>query len=560
MIFRLKTLVGWAVFLFVGGALHAAEPIKFEPVPDEASRVVVVANQNDPESIQLARFYADRRDIPRENIVALDLPTGEVIEWGAFVQRLHTPLQEWLIAEGWIEAIGMDLFDDIGRRKISPAGHRISYLVTCRGVPLKIRHDAEIPPDAPTGANKNLKTNQAAVDSELALINMNAPRRDGFVRNPLFGKTNLGLFGSDEVVRVMRLDGPTYPSVRRLIESALDAEKQGLIGRALVDIGGPHQQGDKWFEEAARILTAAGWRPQVDRERSAFTSSARADGVAIYLGWYQSNVAGPFATPGFSFAPGAIALHLHSYSAKTMRLQNGGGWTGPLVARGVAATVGNVYEPYLEFTHHPHMMIAALLAGATWGEAAYISLPALSWQGIGIGDPLYRPTTVPLAEQIENIDRLPPRIAAYLMARGLEQPTDDEPPTAEQITAASRAFDRFPSLSLAWEAALLKAAAGDEAGAIRQLGIVGFLRRVRPEEYGLLIQMSDRLSAWGDSKAAMKVWEVLLQQQLPEKTRIAWLPRAIEVSKQANEFRQMTAWQKELRDLKPIETGEPKQK
>ncbi len=544
----------------LGGPIRAADPIKFEPVPDEAECVVIVANINDPDSVELARFYADRREIPRENIVSLDLPAGEEINWRTYIDRLHLPLQKWLIAGGWIEAISMDLFDEVGRQKISPAGHRISYFVTCRGVPLKIRHSNEIPADTPANASANLKTNRAAVDSELALINMNSPRRDGFISNPLFGKADLGLFGSDEVIRVSRLNGPTYPSVRRLIESALEAEKQGLIGRAMVDIGGPHKKGDVWFEEAAKILTAAALRPQVDRKRAAFTSSSRADGVAIYLGWYQGNVAGPFAAPGFNFAPGAIALHLHSFSAKSLRLQNGGGWTGPLVARGVAATVGNVYEPYLEFTHHPHMMIAALLAGATWGEAAYVSLPALSWQGMAVGDPLYRPTMVPLDQQVENIDRLPTRIAAYLATRGLEMPGEDESPTLEHIAGAVRAYDRFPSLSLAWEAALLKAASGDEAAAARQLGIVSYLRRIRAEEYGLLIQISRKLAAWNDKETATKVWEVLLQQTIPEKLRISWLPLAIKSANQANKFSQMTAWQKELRNLKPVPTGGPKKR
>jgi len=40
---------------------------------------------------------------------------------------------------------------------------------------------------------------------------------------------------------------------------------------------------------------------------------------ALYYGWYAGNVAGPFSQPGFKFVPGAIAAHIHSYSAATLR-------------------------------------------------------------------------------------------------------------------------------------------------------------------------------------------------------------------------------------------------
>jgi len=460
----------------------------FPVMADEAQRVVILANENDPDSVELARFYADRREIPRANIVALDLPAGEQISWRQFIDRLYTPLQTWLIEEGWMDAIVMDLVDDVGRQKVSTASHRISYLVICRGVPLKIGTSKDIPPDAPEGLSNNLKTHRASVDSELSLINQSDVRRDGFERNPIFGKPAPDMFARDSVVRVARLDGPTYSMARRLVESALTAERQGLIGRAMVDIGGPHERGDEWFEEAAELLAGLGWAPQVDRERKTFPVTARADAVAIYLGWYSGNINGPFATPGYQFAPGAIALHLHSYSAGSLRLADDRGWTGPLVARGVAATVGNVFEPYMEFTHHPHMFIGSLMAGATLGEAAYFSMPVLSWQSVVVGDPLYRPTQTPAASQTENLEALPLRWASYLVARHLEVKLSDASTeiSEEDHRMAREAFDNYPTLALAWQVARLKERSGDTAGGGAQLGLAGHLFPGRPEERGLV--------------------------------------------------------------------------
>lgn len=548
-------LFNWIIRSYVAGALAlvgGAAKVEFSPVADEAERVIIVANSNDPESVELARYYADRREIPRANIVALDLPAGEEIDWHQYVERLYTPLVSWLIANDWLEAIGMELFDEVGRRKLSTAGHRISYLVTCRGVPLKIRQTADLPEDAPNGISSNLKPHHASVDSELSLLNVSAPQRDGFVSNPLFGKTDLGLFGDDGVVRVSRLDGPTYPAIRRLVESAIEAEERGWIGRGIIDIGGPHKNGDKWFEEAARILTAAKWKPQVDRNRATLSKADRADAVAVYLGWYAGGINGPFSLPGYQFAPGAIALHLHSYSAKSLRLQNGGGWTGPLVTHGVAGTVGNVYEPYMEFTHHPHMLIAALLAGATWGEAIFFSMPVLSWQAMAVGDPLYRPTTITLPEQIERLEDMPLRLASYVALRQLAEfePTEDGP-SAEQLQQTSQANRAFPSIAMAWELAQLKAAAGDQVGAVQHLGMVGFLRRVRPDEIGLLGTIGAQLHEWDDAKTAVKVWSLLFDQNLPDDLKRTWLPLAIKASNDAGKFMLKVEWEREQRRLTP---------
>lgn len=538
---------GWAMLVSVG---FGAVP-QFRVVPDEAERVVIVANSNDPDSVQLARFYADQRQIPRANIVALDLPLGEEINWEQYVTQLLTPLQRWLIEEKWIEAIEMDLFDDIGRRKLSTAGHRISYLVTCRGVPLKIRPDAELPADAPTGTSNKLRTNRAAVDSELTLINRSAPQRDGLVRNPVFGKSELGLFDGDSLVRVSRLDGPTFPAARRLVTSAIEAEQRGLIGRSVIDIGGPHAAGDEWFETAVKRLQEVDWKPQVHRDKGTLKVTDRADGVAVYLGWYAGQINGPFALPNYEFAPGAIALHLHSYSARSLRLQDGGGWTGPLVARGVAGTVGNVYEPYMEYTHHPHRFIGALLGGATLGEAAYFSMPALSWQGIVVGDPLYRPSTISFADQLQHLSELPSRQAAYVVLRHLEHRDNREVSTADLIARAAEAFRNFPNLALAWKTAELEASNGEKAAAVARLGIAGFLSRVRVDEWGLMAAIAQQLQEWDDQPGAFKVWSVLLDQPLSDAARKAWLPQAIEAARAAGRFSDLSSWERRLRELQP---------
>jgi hypothetical protein len=112
--------------------------------------------------------------------------------------------------------------------------------------------------------------------------------------------------------------------------------------------------------------------------------------AAVYLGWYSEHVTGPFVRPDFKFERGAIAAHIHSFSASTLRDPKHN-WCGPLLASGAAATLGNVYEPFLGLTTNLDLFFDRLRSGFTFGESCYMSQPVLSWMNTFVGDPLYRP-------------------------------------------------------------------------------------------------------------------------------------------------------------------------
>lgn len=63
-----------------------------------------------------------------------------------------------------------------------------------------------------------------------------------------------------------------------------------------------------------------------------------------------------------------------------------------MLKHGVAATIGPVYEPYVQGFPLPELFFGALTEGyMNLGESYLISLPYISWQMVLIGDPLYRP-------------------------------------------------------------------------------------------------------------------------------------------------------------------------
>ncbi|HWH72289.1 MAG TPA: TIGR03790 family protein, partial [Candidatus Sulfotelmatobacter sp.] len=159
--------------------------------------------------------------------------------------------------------------------------------------------------------------------------------------------------------------------------------------RKITDPG--YKPGDDAIRNAGEICRRLGFETIIDEKPETFPASFPMSQIALYEGWYDANVSGPFTRPQVEFMPGAVAYHLHSYSAHSLRTTNEY-WVGPLLAKGVTATLGCVQEPYLAGTPDMTIFTARLLYnGFSFGEAAYAGQPVLSWQTTVVGDPLYRP-------------------------------------------------------------------------------------------------------------------------------------------------------------------------
>lgn len=547
---RPRTAGPTILFLCVGLCLSSAANTAF--ANDLAARVIVLANSDDPDSLRIARHYASVRGVPAGNIVALELAHTEAIGWGEFVATLWQPLLETLLHAKWIDAIPMTLTDAVGRRKYAPHGHRIAALVVCRGVPLKIGHDpalfAEVPPFTARG---EFRTNAGAVDAELSLLALPNYVINAFVPNPLFQNERPSAFDLAQIVKVARLDGPTAEDALALVDRAVAAERAGLQGRAYIDIGDRDPVGNAWLEAAAAQVRTLGFDGDVDRAPATLPLSARIDAPALYFGWYASDVEGAFTLPGFRFPPGAIAVHIHSYSATTLRSATRG-WTAPLVARGVTATVGNVNEPYLQLTHQPHLLLRGLARGDTLADAAYFALPALSWQAILVGDPLYRPFAVPLEEQLRHREqaKTPVAFSSYAVLRKTR--LLDAAGKREEAAALLRAAHAaHADLALGVELAQRRREAGDVAAAAAALAPVLRLKDFSANEWALARQAAQLLEACAQNASAVEVWRTLLAgATLPRDLRVAWLPEAKGVALAAKNERQALAWQRELDELR----------
>jgi uncharacterized protein (TIGR03790 family) len=540
----LSFLRHFTLFLLLGVALSLTR------AADEnlAARVILVANSDDPGSLRIAQHYAEVRGVPAANIIALKMPLSEAITWSEFLATVWHPLLEALVSARWIDATPMSLSDAVGRRKYAPFSHRIAALVVCRGVPLKISHDAQLFSEVPPYTKRTeFRTNAGAVDAELSLLAQPNYAINAFVPNPLFQnehpKLELG-----QVVKVSRLDGPTVEDANALVDRAVTAERTGLLGRAYVDIANRDRTGDVWLESAAAKLAELGFDLTVDRDSATMPATARFDAPAIYFGWYTGDINGPFTLPGFRFPPGSIALHIYSFSAATLRTTNTG-WVGPLVARGVTATFGNVFEPYLQFTHRPDLLLRALARGASLAEAAYFSLPVLSWQAVLIGDPLYRPFAVSLADQMKDLKQLPPNLAGYAVVREMRR-LEAGGQRAEAIAAGISAQRERPSLAVAIALAQALRESGEPDAAANALGFVPLLKSLDASEWAIAREAAQLLEHCGRPMRALDVWRTLFAvAALPRELRVAWLPEAVKTARATGDHSQAAAWEKQLSEL-----------
>jgi uncharacterized protein (TIGR03790 family) len=365
----------------------------------DGNEVVLLFNRSQPGSEEVARHYAAQRSVPTNQILGFDFENSNYITRPAYMKFA----EDFLIKE--LEQRGLAKFrrdiipmkgDRPGRVKYLLTQASFRYLVPSFGVPWQI---AEAPNWSEPVANMPaaVKRNEACLDNELSLLPRHGELNfDGPLRNPRFASTNAGwLHPTNGVIIVSRLDGPNMEIAKALVDKALVAEREGLWGRAYFDLrnltNGAYAPGDRWITNCSTVARDVGFETVVDNLPAVLNNAFPLSQVALYFGWYEGHATGPFGLSSVEFGPGAVAYHLHSYSAGNPRsaAQN---WVGPFLAKGVTFTMGCTSEPYLTFTPQVDVFLESLLKLCfTAGEAALNSLPVLSWQTLVVGDPLYRP-------------------------------------------------------------------------------------------------------------------------------------------------------------------------
>lgn len=337
-----------------------------------ADTVLIVANANSPLSRSIAEYYARKRSIPQNNICYVRVTAEESVERATYEKEIEAPVASCLRSRGLAE--------------------KVLYLVTTSDVPLRIRGRVAIDGD------------NAAVDSELTLLysKMHGQRHtlNGIVPNPFY-RRKYATFQHKEfpIYLVTRLAAYDFNGVKALIDRSLAARNRGVfVLDAKSDDDAP---GNSWLKDAAIALP---------KDRTVFDGSGKVIGqqsdVIGYASWGSNDPARKTRTLGFRWLPGAVMSEYVSTNARTFKRPPAswqiGTWKdqktyfagapqtliGDYIEEGVTGVAGHIDEPYLAMTPHPDQLFPAWYSGRNLAESFYLSMPALSWQNIVVGDPL----------------------------------------------------------------------------------------------------------------------------------------------------------------------------
>ncbi len=409
--------------LLLAAGRGSAQGFGARPITGPADLALVIYNETDPLSHELAEFYAEKRGIPPERVVGLHCSSEEEISREEYDTQIAGPLRQVFDARGWWQRTP-DKPDEDPSSIVT--ANQVCFLVLMRGVPLRIRQTTGYPGDHCAEPSPLKEANGASVDSELTVLGGFTRAISGYLPNPYF--RSYSRFAEARrppgMMLAGRLDGPTGSIVRRMIEDSLAVEKTGLWGRCYLDGRGyapgsePMAEGDAWIARVHDELTPYTLPTVYDNQPAMFSADFPMTEAALYFGWYSEQVAGPFTRGNFKFQPGAVACHIHSFSATSVR-DPFKWWVGPLLDKGADAVLGNVYEPYLSLTTHLDIFAEHLLDGYTLVESAYAAQPGLSWMNTVVGDPLYRPA---------------------LVWKNLEFTLDDAPAGGSSLAADGRAY------------------------------------------------------------------------------------------------------------------------
>ncbi|MFC1832418.1 TIGR03790 family protein [Thermodesulfobacteriota bacterium] len=412
------------MLLGITASLLCKVPAASALTPDE---IVVVANSRATDSVKLAKYYMKMRAIPPEHLI-----------------KIRTTWEEGCDRDEYDKNIAAPVRTAITKLRTTKL---IRGIVTMYGVPLKIRPPTldfddedeveklrqqmqQLQQKSETTEKQDqpglkeqiqslkqqielrLQTNtRASVDSELALVLTQDYPLENWLPNPFFlgFRNNELLLKRNEVLIVSRLDGPTPQTVRRVIDDTVTAEQAGLQGTAYFDARWKKPETntpksgytlyDAALHNAAAKLTQHGQLPVVIDDRPELFEEGSCPDAALYSGWYSlANY-----VDAFDWKPGSVGFHIASGECATLKREGSQVWCKRMLEEGAAATIGPVYEPFVQAFPPPDLFFSKLTEGyLTLGEVYLISLPFLSWQMVLIGDPLYLPF-----KPVEEMEEVP---------------------------------------------------------------------------------------------------------------------------------------------------------
>lgn len=368
------------LFLSVFAASCGPETVPIKP-DTRSPHVLVVQNENSPDSQAIAKYYLEKRAIPMKNLVTIRVPDEE---------NLPTKTYELKVR-------------DVVRNHITSNGLKIDFIVLTKGVPIRLDNDQGYSLDAflmvdahPVRQNAPLKPLPFPLGGSQVQLTQEQVSK---VMNPYLGATEPFDSNKYHMYLVTRLDGYSKEEAMRLVDSSITATNQK--GLFLLDSspgkrsGGGYAEMETLMQNASKLLKAKGFSVEYD-ENNDFIGQRQ--NIMGYASWGSNDGHfNPQAYRSLMFRPGAIAETFVSTSARTFRRTQGGqSLIADLIEQGVTGIKGYVSEPYTFALARVDLLFDRYTSGLNLAESFYAASMLLKWKDVVVGDPLcspYKPKT-----------------------------------------------------------------------------------------------------------------------------------------------------------------------
>ncbi|RJP62152.1 MAG: TIGR03790 family protein [Candidatus Auribacter fodinae] len=327
--------------------------------------ILLVYREGNAGSLEVANYYQSKRGLADEQILGISFTSGyRDVTFDEYKNNIETPI--------------LAKIDELETQY----GYSIKVVLLSFGIPTLI----------PNGGDPS-----NSVDSELVSARtFIGSGHTGYYLNPYYSKRqSLKGFEPSEnqnMLLVMRVDGPDVASAKALVDHALEAENEGVSGAGYFDVFANYpttSMPNKSIVDAYNLCQSAGFEAYIELTSGLMLPPEYpGDHTLFYYGWYNPR---GFTTNGghFQWQPGSIGTHLYSGGAHPFDLRFDE-WCPGMVVAGVSGTQGSVAEGYTLAYSEAYYMLLYMLHGFSYAEAAYASNIVISWVQVFIGDPLLR--------------------------------------------------------------------------------------------------------------------------------------------------------------------------
>ena len=336
-------LAGGAALAQGPGAPAEAARLTLPSVGLRASDIAIVVNDDDPASVEIGRYYADKRGVAEARVIHVRFPAGHAVMSLADFTRVQAVLDAKVGAEVQAYALAWTL----------------PYRVECMSVTAAFA----------LGFDPGAYCADGCHATRLS---------------PYFDSPSRAPFTDHRLRPAMLLAGADVAGAKRLIDRGVRADERWPEGRAyLMNTGdGSRNVRAQTYERVKAVLGEAYPIEQVDAD----ALEGRTDVMFEFTG-----IARVAALASNRFVDGAIADHLTSFGGI---LALGGHQTSALewLAAGATGSYGTSSEPcnFRAKFPEPGIVMAHYLGGESLVEAYWKSV-LMPGQGVFVGDPLARP-------------------------------------------------------------------------------------------------------------------------------------------------------------------------